>query len=237
MVMSLLRDLRLALLYTADVDAKIGLCGTIFDCALLSESFGGHTLWGPPNAPPGRFALDLRLVELGEFAGRAQSFEPTATARLRRLLELISTQLASGLVTVSYGNSPDGDWELPASPARPPSYGAGQIGHPEDELLRTLHGQIFGIEVCAAEVCAFAALLDPDMPIELDLMLARQTYEEGRHASLLLEAFRRRGGEVGFGEMDLTIWRNARLGRLSTHGDPPECPLAAMRRGIIAARP
>jgi uncharacterized ferritin-like protein (DUF455 family) len=47
----------------------------------------------------------------------------------------------------------------------------------------------------------------------LDFILARQTYEEGRHARLLLDAFLSRGGDISDHEPTFRIWDNVLCGQ------------------------
>lgn len=84
---------------------------------------------------------------------------------------------------------------------------------PSTELLAILHEQIYGIEISAAEVCAAIPLRFPNLPEELDLILARQTYEEGRHARLLLDAFVSRGGDVSLYSPSFRLWDSMLCGR------------------------
>lgn len=104
---------------------------------------------------------------------------------------------------------------LPVLSAREPwsrTEGDGSPTNPNSEILRELHGNLFGIEVCAAEVCAAMPLRFPELPLELDLSLARQTYEEGRHARLLLTAFSRRGGRTLDYEPSQIVWKQVTSG-------------------------
>lgn len=75
-------------------------------------------------------------------------------------------------------------------------------------FLQQLHDNLFGIEIAAAEVCAAMPLRFPDLPDSLDQFLALQTFEELRHARLLVDVFEAYGGKLGAYPISLRIWDN-----------------------------
>lgn len=77
---------------------------------------------------------------------------------------------------------------------------------PHQRLVAGLHSQIFMIEITAAEICAAIPLRFPEVPPELNTVLAEQTDDEGRHASVLLDAFSRRGGRIEAYDYSLALW-------------------------------
>jgi uncharacterized ferritin-like protein (DUF455 family) len=79
---------------------------------------------------------------------------------------------------------------------------------PPNKRHQALHDGIFRIELCAAEVCAAIALRFPDLPPELDQLLALQSVEELRHARLLSDALEADGGTLGSHPIDTKIWDN-----------------------------
>lgn len=79
---------------------------------------------------------------------------------------------------------------------------------PPNERHQALHDGIFRIELCAAEVCAAIPLRFPDLPPELDQVLALQSVEELRHARLLADALEADGGRLGSYPIDTRIWDN-----------------------------
>lgn len=105
--------------------------------------------------------------------------------------------------------------EVPERPGRPAAAvvtdrASHQDHHP---LLRALYEQMFTIEFPAGEVCAAIPLRFPDIPLELDLTLAQQTYEEGRHANLVLPVFESLGGKLDLFDPCFDIWNNSLLGQ------------------------
>ena len=89
----------------------------------------------------------------------------------------------------------------------------------ECSLSQELFEQIYTIEYPAGEVCAGMCLrFQKDLPIDLDLVLAQQTYEEGRHAGLVLHILNSiAGSSTGF-EPCFEIWDKFQKGT-----SLPEC--------------
>jgi hypothetical protein len=80
-------------------------------------------------------------------------------------------------------------------------------------IIDSLNWKLLNIEIPAAEICAAIPLLYPELPAELDIVLALQTYDEGRHSRQLLDALRRRGAEeTTKTKSEPHIWDNMRLG-------------------------
>lgn len=82
------------------------------------------------------------------------------------------------------------------------------LAAPPNERHQALHDGIFRIELCAAEVCAAIPLRFPNLPPELDHVLALQSVEELRHARLLADALEADGGRLGSYPIDTRIWDN-----------------------------
>jgi Protein of unknown function (DUF455) len=97
---------------------------------------------------------------------------------------------------------------IPSKPARDIAISMRQEKDDDASILARLHKQIYGIEIPAAEVCAVIPLIVPDLPLELDLNLAQQTYDEGRHARLLLNFFLLNGGIIEDYQNSFRIWDN-----------------------------
>ncbi len=83
-------------------------------------------------------------------------------------------------------------WTPPLMPGRPGSLALGKP-RPWDSAEALLHFVATGIEVAAAEICASIIVQHPRAPWELQRDMARQVFDECRHAELLS----RRLGELG----------------------------------------
>jgi uncharacterized ferritin-like protein (DUF455 family) len=75
--------------------------------------------------------------------------------------------------------------------------------------LAFIHGKIFNIEITAAEICGVMLERFGDLPNDLECNLARQCWDEGRHAELLLDQLELRGGFIGQFPSHLHIWNNS----------------------------
>ena len=236
------RYLRHALIATPALELKISICDSIQDTAhalaavsayIRDRSSAAATL--PQSLAETCRHVATRTSEAGAvqpllacidgISTVIQSFMPDLAAIVRRSLE--TTNRAYGLShtaprTVEPSDNPHHDgvvsdlpWPaLPTVSAREQSQRPSIVTSlPHLPLLQQLHAQIFGIEVCAAEVCAAMALRFPNLPWSLDLDLARQTYEEGRHARLLLAAFKRRRGDPLAYAPSQDIWLKVMAGR------------------------
>lgn len=104
---------------------------------------------------------------------------------------------------------------IPSKPARDIEVSDCIVKQSKDDStsnLSCIHGQIYGIEIPAAEVCSVIPLVFPDLPIELDISLAKQTYDEGRHARILLNFFLSAGGKIDDHTNGFRIWDNVLSG-------------------------
>lgn len=99
---------------------------------------------------------------------------------------------------------------LPELPARPDDLKivefAGQKQATDRSTPESLHKQIFGIELQAAELCAWAATSFQGLPRELTYQLARQCWDEARHARMLLNEYNRFGEPITKYDIDFRIW-------------------------------
>jgi uncharacterized ferritin-like protein (DUF455 family) len=112
-----------------------------------------------------------------------------------------ATAVPDGEIALSYGARVD-------FPVREPGL---EIVEPQAPILPRgpafLHGIVFNIEVSATEICASMIVEHPDAPFELKLDLARQAYDEVRHAEALLARCYELGGKLGESPIDFRIWR------------------------------
>jgi uncharacterized ferritin-like protein (DUF455 family) len=99
--------------------------------------------------------------------------------------------------------------ELPKLPARDPALRRSPnkpFRFPEDESIIAQETNYLGflfyvlvdVEISAMEVCAYMAVRNRDMPVEFALDMARQIWDEARHAAYIFEIYTKLGGELGF---------------------------------------
>lgn len=101
--------------------------------------------------------------------------------------------------------------EIPRRPGRSPSI---REGRSEGKgLIRILHDMIFGIEICAAEICAAIIAHHPEAPWELRFDMAKQVRDEGRHFEIMERRIRELGGGVGDHPVTFDVWDKFALGR------------------------
>lgn len=101
-------------------------------------------------------------------------------------------------------------WEPPRSPKRPPHFiTLPNVSAPFEpaSIGEFLHAATFGIELCAAEICAsnLGRWMD-SCPPGLILDMSRQTYDEVRHFELLRYVIEREGAELGQYPVDTALW-------------------------------
>jgi uncharacterized ferritin-like protein (DUF455 family) len=112
--------------------------------------------------------------------------------------------------------------ELPR-PARPDGLARGKtclLDASTTELMKTPEGRarllfffFVDIEIAAAEVCAANALLHPEMPVEFRLDMARQIWDEARHARLMRERLAALGASESGMTWDGSVWTRWSAGR------------------------
>jgi len=118
------------------------------------------------------------------------------------VLESIAAHCANAVVPM-----PANAGALPRWPARDPALR--QSPHkpfrfPEDgsivadpqNYLGFLYYVLVDVEISAMEVCSYMALRHHDMPVEFRLDMARQIWDEARHAAYIFENFTALGGQV-----------------------------------------
>jgi uncharacterized ferritin-like protein (DUF455 family) len=86
------------------------------------------------------------------------------------------------------------------------------VGPGPSSFTMFVHSTVFNIEICATEICARMIIEHRDAPWKLKLDLARQAYDEVRHAETLLVRLRELGGTPGEFPIDLRVWRSFRAG-------------------------
>lgn len=86
------------------------------------------------------------------------------------------------------------------------------VGPGPTSFAMFVHSTIFNIEIPATEVCARIIIEHGDAPWKLKLDMARQVYDEVRHAEILLARLTELGASVGDFPIDLRVWRSFRAG-------------------------
>lgn len=81
-----------------------------------------------------------------------------------------------------------------------------------NKKVEFLHTLAFGIEVCAAEICCQIILENRNAPWGLRFDMARQAWDEMRHAESLLIRVEELGGVIGMYPIDQEIWMYFRTG-------------------------
>lgn len=240
---ALLRVLRYRLLLTPSIWDKILICNAIQDCTIplgeIHQINNSSTLSLTRDIPtdfdvavrsvaksPDQDALSLSSL-LGLIDGQStylRGIYASLSTLVRRSVESAASALHISAIipihiqqldfVVSHPTLNELPWpEIPTRPAREASKAAIETRSSPEQTLQRLYDQIFGIEIPAAEVCAAIPLRFTTIPEELDFTLARQTYEEGRHARLLLDAFLGRGGDTSDYEPTFRIWDNMQCGQ------------------------
>lgn len=201
-----LRILRNATCYTilttGSIAAKIELCRDVhsiqsaLDCALRRQ---GELL--PDNA-------HAKEVSRGHLKQFAQSSSAAATlSELRRLLTTSPSGAAVSQADLRYivatletlsrsqrrvsrflRKAPT-DWIIPELPARDPAFiraGPDNVPPDPDDIPYRLHRQVYNTEIPSAEACAAMLVRFADAPDGAQSALARQVWDEGRHAAVVL---------------------------------------------------
>jgi len=104
---------------------------------------------------------------------------------------------------------------LVATPARDPRLDVRpKVPRPPvaEHRVEFLHTLAFDIEICAAEICARILAEHTDAPWGLRFDMARQTWDEVRHAASLLLRVEALGGSLGMYPIDREIWHCFRAG-------------------------
>jgi len=76
-------------------------------------------------------------------------------------------------------------------------------------LRHGLHGLLFNVEIAAMESCAMILARFRDLPEQCVHDIARQCWDEGRHAQICLDELVRRGGSLYEFPVHLAIWNKA----------------------------
>jgi len=122
----------------------------------------------------------------------------------RTMRELLSGPVESALVKVSR------TWTLPRRPGRPDHLrlcDQVQPVSPDAAPGAFLHGVIFTIELCAAELCAASLALDAlNVPSGLIVDLGKQVFDEMRHFQMLAGLLDRHETTIGDHPVDTLIW-------------------------------
>lgn len=160
------------------------------------DAGGAHPRW------PGDAVLRICDTDTGHVLSDAQA----SARRLRDLLgNLRSVPTASQRT-----------WTLPTRPGRPRGIEIREVadhGTPGSDPPRFVHGTMFSIELCAAELCAASVALHAlEVPTALLVDLGKQIFDEIRHFRMLETLLRRYDAKVGDYPVDTLIWDKFLLG-------------------------
>lgn len=110
----------------------------------------------------------------------------------------------------------DRTWKLPRRPGRPTGFliqDQVDSGTPAGAPGRFVHGAMFTIELCAAELCAGALALHAlEVPTDLLVDISKQVYDEMRHFDMLAGLLERHDTKIGDHPIDTLIWDKFLLG-------------------------
>ncbi|MGH3622267.1 MAG: DUF455 family protein [Sciscionella sp.] len=110
----------------------------------------------------------------------------------------------------------DRNWGLPCRPGRPAEMlveDQVDSGTPDGTPGRFLHGAIFTIELCAAELCAASLALHAlEVPTALLVDISKQVFDEMRHFRMLAGLLDRYDTALGDYPIDTLIWDKFLLG-------------------------
>lgn len=99
------------------------------------------------------------------------------------------------------------------TPAREPELRLVEPGtYSPSSFAMFVHSTIFNIEICATEICARIIIEHREAPWKLKVDMARQVYDEVKHAEALLGRLRELGGTIGEFPIDLRVWKAFRAG-------------------------
>lgn|GEM_PF-3118423 len=161
---------------------------------------------------PSLFLLAALQVELERIAKRLDAAKSDAGARM----DIVPFEKTLGTPIVAYtGREPIP--ELVAFPARediltfseepPPQPKRGGAMFKREALAPFFHNMFVDVEIPATEVCARAIVEFRDMPLDFKIDMARQAWDEGRHAVLTIDALHWAGGKEGDHTFHAQVWR------------------------------
>lgn len=213
------------ILTTASIAAKIELCRdahsiqSALDCALRRQS---ELLVDSTHAKEAgrkhskQFAQSssaaVTLSELRRLLTTSPPGAAVSQADLRYIVATLETLSLSQHRVSRFLRKAPTDWKIPALPARDPAaiqQGQDSVPPDPDDIPYRLHRQIYNTEIAAAEACAAMLIRFADAPEGAQSALARQVWDEGRHAAVLLaklldETTRKKRYPINF-----RIWTNA----------------------------
>jgi uncharacterized ferritin-like protein (DUF455 family) len=161
---------------------------------------------------PSVFLLAALQVELEHIAKRLEAASSSA-----RRFDIVPYESTLGTALVAYtGREPIP--ELVAFPGRdevltfaeeqatpPPKRGGAMFKR--EALAPFFHNMFVDVEIPATEVCARALVEYRDMPLDFKMDMARQAWDEARHAVLTIDALQWAGGKEGDHPFHAAVWR------------------------------
>jgi len=168
---------------------------------------------------------DREIAQLRDFVERRAGESTVADLPTTWMCQTLSLDLSRAL---RYMTDPtlcevviDAGGELPI-PNRDHELGFGKATYVDDPLpillasdegrSRLLHYICLDIEIAAAEICAKSIVDAPSMPSDFMVDMARQCWDEVRHAELLSDRIRELGMNVGTFPSDGSLWERYHRG-------------------------
>lgn len=74
-------------------------------------------------------------------------------------------------------------------------------------IVHSLHHILMGTEIPTIEACAGLLIDFPDMPWDFSVDMARQAWDEARHAQSCIDRLHQLGGVLGILQVDYCLWR------------------------------
>lgn len=195
----------------------------------------------------------LKPALLREIGAYLAGVHPVADEPSVRLLEQVRERLQAHLAWAQEQESravdlPGDLWELTPEitapvlvdlPARDPRFRTGKMPKPKpvetpEGRVRLLHIALINLEIPAIEVCARIIAEFPEAPWELKLDMARQIWDEARHAVMCRDRLLELGGRLGQFPYHHKVWEQAMAGTLQAA--PGEAADPAARRRRLAER-
>ena len=95
----------------------------------------------------------------------------------------------------------------------PPSLDDDRLVSSSHVICEFFHFVVFDIEIAAMEICARNMVEFSEMPVEFKIDMARQIWDEARHATLLRDYIHDLGYSDGQFELNSQVWRRYLIGR------------------------
>ncbi len=196
------------LVWVAGTRDKIRLAYDAYYVACAAEALRerhARLAWWSTETParaPSVTAPDVRLDGLrdsleAQLARTSFVADGDTTLALEHALALVRRASGIGAIAPS----------MPSFAGRPARAPGLREGKPATRTtVDLLHTIVFQVEIAAVEVCSRIWVEHPEAPWALHLDMARQVFDEARHAEMLLARLEQLGGREGQGPIDYKVW-------------------------------